>query len=148
VVTGANRGIGFQVAKLLGKEQWKVVIACRDKRKGIQAAEEIKQDAGKSVEIVVVQLDLADLASVRNCVEELEKIGGKVDCLVNNAGAMLMPEITRDGFEVQYQTNYLGHFALTNWMMKRKLFAKRARIINVSSILHWFGKKLILGMCY
>ncbi len=87
-------------------------------------------------------MDLADLKAVEKCVEKMEEMGDKFSALVNNAGAMLPPGYTKDGFEVQYQTNYLGHFALTMWMMEKQLLEDKARIVNVSSILHWFGKEM------
>jgi retinol dehydrogenase-12 len=116
------------------------ILACRDESKGNEAVEQIKKEF-KDSDVQCMRLDLSELDSVSSFVKQFSAKfpKQKINCLVNNAGAMLAPSLTKDGFEAQYQTNYLGHFALTNWMLEKQLFSSKARIINVSSIMHWFG---------
>jgi NAD(P)-dependent dehydrogenase (short-subunit alcohol dehydrogenase family) len=127
VVTGANSGIGLVAARALGKAGGRVVLAVRDTAKGEEAAASIP---GRHE---VRRLDLADLASVREFAESLD---GEIDVLVNNAGVMATPEgRTKDGFELQFGTNHLGHFALTNLLLPRI----KDRVVSVSSGAHRIG---------
>ncbi|MDP3968903.1 MAG: oxidoreductase [Nocardioides sp.] len=127
VVTGANSGIGFEVAKALAGAGAEVVLAVRDVDKGATAAAQMP--GSTSVEA----LDLASLASVRAFVDRFE---GDIDVLVNNAGIMAVAEgRTEDGFELQIGTNHLGHFALTCLLAPRL----RERVVTVSSNLHRQG---------
>eukprot|EP00475_Leptophrys_vorax_P036175 TRINITY_DN6062_c0_g1_i2.p1 TRINITY_DN6062_c0_g1~~TRINITY_DN6062_c0_g1_i2.p1 ORF type:complete len:329 (+),score=89.73 TRINITY_DN6062_c0_g1_i2:43-1029(+) len=139
-ITGANRGIGFQTARKLAQLGCKVIIGCRDVKKGNTAAESIKKDFIEA-DVSVVALDLSSLKSVETCVNALKgQVGeGNIDLLVNNAGAMVAPSVSADGFDCQYQTNYLGHFALTQWMLDERLFSTNARIINVGSVMYLFA---------
>ncbi|MFJ9554618.1 oxidoreductase [Nocardiopsis sp. NPDC101807] len=127
VVTGANSGIGRAAARLLAARGARVVLAVRAVDKGRDAADAMTGD------VEVRRLDLADLASVRSFAEDLT---GPVDVLVNNAGVMF-PPLTRtaDGFELQFGTNHLGHFALTNLLLPRL----RGRVVTVSSNGHRAG---------
>src|SRR5436190_21605623 len=113
VVTGANSGLGLSAARELARAGAEVVIACRDVAKGHAAANGIAADVdGASLD--VQELDLADLASVRSFAERYLAGRDKLDVLVNNAGVMAAPHArTADGFELQFGTNHLGHFALT-----------------------------------
>eukprot|EP00475_Leptophrys_vorax_P036176 TRINITY_DN6062_c0_g1_i5.p1 TRINITY_DN6062_c0_g1~~TRINITY_DN6062_c0_g1_i5.p1 ORF type:complete len:318 (+),score=70.83 TRINITY_DN6062_c0_g1_i5:143-1096(+) len=113
---------------------------CRDVKKGNTAAESIKKDFIEA-DVSVVALDLSSLKSVETCVNALKgQVGeGNIDLLVNNAGAMVAPSVSADGFDCQYQTNYLGHFALTQWMLDERLFSTNARIINVGSVMYLFA---------
>merc|ERR1719232_1478645 len=108
--------------------------------KAEKAAEEIRE-ATKG-EVIVHKLDLADLASVRECAEQLGNSLEKIDILINNAGIMACPKMkTKDGFEMQFGTNHLGHFLLTNLLMPQlKKAAPGARIVNVSSLAHTNGQ--------
>ncbi|MDT8911317.1 oxidoreductase [Amycolatopsis sp. PS_44_ISF1] len=127
IVTGANSGIGRVTARELAAKGARVVLAVRDPEKGRQAA------ATMTGEVEVRQLDLADLASVRAFAEGCTE---PIDVLVNNAGIMIPPlRRTADGFESQFGTNHLGHFALTNRLLPRI----RRRIVTVSSIGHRAG---------
>ncbi|MFC9932225.1 SDR family NAD(P)-dependent oxidoreductase, partial [Streptomyces sp. NPDC127190] len=109
VVTGANSGLGLATATALAGAGAHVVLAVRDTKRGETAA----QAVNGSVE--VRRLDLADLASVREFAADWH---GDLDLLINNAGVMNVPEgRTKDGFETQFGTNYLGHFALTNLLL-------------------------------
>jgi len=140
VITGANTGIGKTTALDMSKRGAKVVILCRDTDKGETAAAEIR-DATKG-EVIVHKLDLADLASVRECAEQLGNSLEKIDILINNAGIMACPKMkTKDGFEMQFGTNHVGHFLLTNLLMPLlKKAAPGARIVNVSSMAHMQGR--------
>ncbi|MGV9677055.1 oxidoreductase [Nocardia sp. NPDC003482] len=127
VVTGANSGIGRAAARALAAKDARVVLAVRDPDKGRAAAAEM----GGRTE--VRRLDLADLDSVRTFAAELTE---PVDVLINNAGVMFPPLTrTRDGFELQFGTNHLGHFALTNLLLPRI----RGRVVTVSSNGHRAG---------
>lgn len=138
VVTGANSGIGHATALELARHGAKVVLACRDAVRG-KAAEERIRAAAPGAEVRFAPLDLADLASVREFAEDLP--GDRVDLLVNNAGVMALPERkTVDGFEMQFGTNHLGHFALTGLLLPRLAEAgPGARIVTLSSGLHVLG---------
>ena len=132
VVTGASSGIGLIAARELARAGARVVIAVRNLDKGRQAAESFP-GAGAEVR----ELDLADLASVRAFAERFE---GPLDRLVNNAGVMAPPRrTTKDGFELQFGTNHLGHFALTGLLLPRLLAAPEPRVVTVSSGAHRIG---------
>jgi NAD(P)-dependent dehydrogenase (short-subunit alcohol dehydrogenase family) len=127
VVTGANSGIGRVTARELAAKGARVVLAVRDVEKGRAAA------AAMTGDVEVRRLDLADLGSVRAFADELT---GPVDVLVNNAGVMIPPfSRTADGFELQFGTNHLGHFALTNLLLPRIT----GRVVTVSSGGHKVG---------
>ncbi|MCD9141859.1 oxidoreductase [Streptomyces albireticuli] len=138
VVTGANSGIGYVTALELARHGAKVVLACRDAARG-KAAEERIRAAAPGADVLFAPLDLADLSSVRDFAADLSL--DRVDLLVNNAGVMALPERkTVDGFEMQFGTNHLGHFALTGLLLPRLREAGRgARIVNLSSGLHVLG---------
>jgi NAD(P)-dependent dehydrogenase (short-subunit alcohol dehydrogenase family) len=128
VITGANSGIGLATAQALATRGARVVLAVRDTDKGRRAAETI---AG---ETDVRRLDLADLASVRAFAQDFDT---DIDVLINNAGVMNVPHaLTADGFEMQFGTNHLGHFALTNLLLPRIT----ERVVVVASGAHRFGK--------
>merc|ERR1712115_481755 len=124
----------------MSKRGAKAVMLCRNIEKAEEAAEEIRK-ATKG-EVIVHKLDLADLASVRECAEQLGNSLEKIDILINNAGIMACPKMkTKDGFEMQFGTNHLGHFLLTNLLMPQlKKAAPGARIVNVSSMAHKSGR--------
>ena len=127
IVTGANSGIGRITARALAEHGARVILAVRDVRKGADAA------ATMAGETEVRHLDLADLASVRLFAGGVD---GPVDLLINNAGLMIPPlGRTADGFELQFGTNHLGHFALTNLLLPQIA----GRVVTVSSIAHRAG---------
>jgi NAD(P)-dependent dehydrogenase (short-subunit alcohol dehydrogenase family) len=133
VVTGANSGIGLVAARELARAGATVTLAVRDVAKGQRAASEMPAER-----VRVEQLDLADLESVR---EFSDRITGPVDLLINNAGIMAPPRrLTRDGFESQFGTNHLGHFALTGLLLGRLLEAPAPRVVTVSSGAHRIGR--------
>jgi NAD(P)-dependent dehydrogenase (short-subunit alcohol dehydrogenase family) len=128
VVTGANSGLGLVTATELARAGARVVCACRDTAKGEAAI------AGRPGTFEVRRLDLADLASVAEFAAGLD---GPVDVLINNAGVMAVPfRRTTDGFETQFGTNHLGHFALTG----RLLPQVTDRVVTLSSVVHRAGK--------
>lgn len=141
VITGANSGIGLEAARVLAQKNARVVLACRSADKA-RAAVESCAGGRANARVEAMSLDLASLASVRAFAEEsARRFPEGVDVLVNNAGVMALPrKLTADGFEMQLGTNHLGHFALTGLMLP--LLAKRphARVVNVSSGMHWVGK--------
>jgi NAD(P)-dependent dehydrogenase (short-subunit alcohol dehydrogenase family) len=132
VITGANSGLGFAIARELAQAGASVVLAVRDTAKGERAAAEI----GERTQIE--RLDLADLSSVRSFAERFE---GPLDLLVNNAGVMAPPRrLTVDGFESQFGTNHLGHFALTGLLLPSLLGAPESRVVTMSSGGHRMGR--------
>ena len=140
VVTGANSGLGVITARELARAGAKVVIACRDTAKGETAAAEIRAQV-PGADLDVRALDLADLASVRGFVARLVGERDQVDLLINNAGVMAPPRRTTvDGFESQFGTNHLGHFALTGLMLPSLLAAPAPRVVTLSSGAHRIGK--------
>ncbi|MGL6234732.1 MAG: oxidoreductase [Segniliparus sp.] len=137
VITGANTGLGFENARALAQHGAKVVLAVRDVAKGEAAARRIKELAPEA-EVVVQPLDLSSLASVREAADELSSSLPKIDLLINNAGVMMPPKrkTTVDGFELQFGTNHLGHFALTGLLLDKIAAATGSRVVSVSSIAH------------
>jgi NAD(P)-dependent dehydrogenase (short-subunit alcohol dehydrogenase family) len=133
VITGANSGIGMVAARELARAGAQVVMAVRNLDKGRAAADQIP--AG---EVEVRELDLADLASVRAFADGYQ---GELDLLINNAGVMAPPRReTKDGFESQFGTNHLGHFALTGLLLPRLDAAEEPRVVTVSSGAHRIGR--------
>ncbi|MFL1429964.1 MULTISPECIES: SDR family NAD(P)-dependent oxidoreductase [unclassified Nocardiopsis] len=119
VVTGGNTGLGLRTAAALAEKGARVVLAVRDPAKGTRAAERITARA-PGANVRVQRLDLGSLASVRAAAGELRDAHERIDLLVNNAGVMWTPESrTADGFELQFGTNHLGHFALTGLLLDR-----------------------------
>jgi len=139
VITGANTGIGKETALDLSRRGAKIVMLCRNVEKAEAAAMEIRKVT--EGEVVVHKMDLSSLASVREAAEQLGNSLDKIDILINNAGIMACPEMrTQEGFELQFGTNHLGHFLLTNLVMPLiKNAAPTARIVNVSSLAHEKG---------
>ncbi|HEY2833684.1 MAG TPA: SDR family NAD(P)-dependent oxidoreductase [Sporichthyaceae bacterium] len=136
VITGANTGLGFDTARALAAHGATVVLAVRDTEKGKQAAERITA-AASGTDVSVQQLDLSSLASVRTAAEELRSRFAAIDLLINNAGVMYTPrQNTADGFELQFGTNHLGHFALTGLVLDRMTAVPGARVVTVSSVGH------------
>jgi NAD(P)-dependent dehydrogenase (short-subunit alcohol dehydrogenase family) len=138
VLTGANSGIGLEAAKTLAQAGAHVIMACRDTAKGETAAADIRA-ATPNAQLEVSKLDLASLDSVRAFAARYPH--ERLDLLINNAGLMVPPYgKTADGFELQLGTNHLGHFALTGLLLERLLATPGARVVNVSSTAHKFGR--------
>jgi NAD(P)-dependent dehydrogenase (short-subunit alcohol dehydrogenase family) len=141
LVTGANSGIGYQAALELARHGAHVLLGCRNAAKGEAALERLRREApGAAAE--VVELDMASLASIRSFASGFAARGIALDLLVNNAGVMALPkrEVTVDGFERQFGTNHLGHFALTGLLMPQLLAAPAPRVVTVASLAHRSGK--------
>lgn len=137
VVTGANSGLGLVTARELARVGANVVLACRSVQKGEAAAAEIRV-AVSGAQVRIVELDLSSLTSVRRFAAALDV--GELDLLINNAGIMMTPQRkTADGFELQFGTNHLGHFALTGLLLERLGRAPQARIVTLTSLEHRAG---------
>lgn len=140
IVTGANSGIGYEMARALARKQATVILACRNKDKGAAAVRQIDQEY-PAAKAELMPLDLSDLATVRRFADEFIRQHDRLDLLINNAGVMEIPfGKTADGFELQFGTNHLGHFALTGLLLDLSLHTPQARIATVSSIVHRFGR--------
>jgi NAD(P)-dependent dehydrogenase (short-subunit alcohol dehydrogenase family) len=140
VITGANTGLGYETAAALAAKGAHVVLAVRDLDKGKTAANLITQhDPGASVGLQ--ELDLTSLDSIRAAAEQLRSDHDHIDLLINNAGVMFTPKsTTKDGFELQFGTNHLGHFAITGLLLDRVLAVPGSRVVTVSSIGHRAGR--------
>jgi NAD(P)-dependent dehydrogenase (short-subunit alcohol dehydrogenase family) len=136
VVTGATSGLGYETALALAKAGAEVILTGRDSRKGQSALEKISRDV-IGAKLSYENLDLARLASIAHFAQHM---GARqsLDLLINNAGVMALPrrQITADGFEMQFGTNYLGHFALTVRLMPLLRRAAAPRVVCVSSLAH------------
>ncbi|CAH0390507.1 unnamed protein product [Bemisia tabaci] len=143
VITGCNTGIGKITAMEFCKRGARVIMACRNLEKAKTAAEDIRQqtaDVKNAGEIVVKELNLASLKSIRQCAEDILASEEYIHLLVNNAGVMMCPrELTEDGHELQFGTNHLGHFLFTMLLLPRIIKSAPARIVNLSSLAHTWG---------
>jgi NAD(P)-dependent dehydrogenase (short-subunit alcohol dehydrogenase family) len=139
LVTGANSGIGFEAARELARHGCKVVLGCRSPARGAEAEARIRQTCPTAT-IELLELDLSRLASVRAAAAALGAGHPRLDLLINNAGVMAIPRtLSEDGFEMQFATNHLGHFALTGLLLGPLLAAHAARVVTVSSSAHRIG---------
>ncbi|XP_005797790.2 retinol dehydrogenase 14-like isoform X1 [Xiphophorus maculatus] len=141
IVTGANSGIGKATAAAIVKLQGRVIMACRDQTRAEEAAQDIRQETGADGrQIMVKQLDLASLRSVRSFCEDIIKEEPQLHALINNAGVYQCPYTkTEDGFEMQFGVNHLGHFLLTHLLMDLLKRSAPSRIVVVSSKLYKHG---------
>ena len=140
VITGANTGLGFETAAALAANGAHVVLAVRNIDKGNDAAARIG-DRTPGASVAVQELDLTSLDSVRAAAEQLRSNHDSIDLLINNAGVMMTPKsTTKDGFELQFGTNHLGHFAFTGLLLDRVLAAPGSRVVTVSSVGHRFAR--------
>ena len=140
VVTGANSGLGLIAARELARAGAEVIMACRNLEKGQEAAAQLSA-AVPGAQVRVEQLDLADLDSVGEFAERFGQDRTRLDLLINNAGIMAPPRrVTKDGFESQFGTNHLGHFALTGRLLGRLLAAEEPRVVTTSSSAHRVGR--------
>jgi NAD(P)-dependent dehydrogenase (short-subunit alcohol dehydrogenase family) len=142
VVTGANTGLGFETAQALAVRGASVVLAVRNVEKGKQAAARIAA-AAPGASVTVQELDLSSLDSVRAAAGSLRAGCPRIDLLICNAGVMYPPkQITSDGFELQFGTNHLGHFALTGLLLEQMLPVPGSRVVSVSSV----GHRILAGI--
>ncbi|HEY1843041.1 MAG TPA: SDR family NAD(P)-dependent oxidoreductase [Mycobacterium sp.] len=136
VITGANTGLGYETAAALAAKGARVVLAIRNIDKGKDAAALILRRS-PGADVTLQELDLTSLDSVRAAAEQLRSDHDSIDLLVNNAGVMWTPKsTTKDGFELQFGTNHLGHFAFTGLLLDRLLPVAGSRVVTVSSIGH------------
>ncbi|MBV1931316.1 MAG: SDR family NAD(P)-dependent oxidoreductase [Porticoccaceae bacterium] len=135
LITGANSGLGLGTAKAIATKGGRVVMAVRNMEKGQQAAQEIIEET-PAASIEVMQLDLADLDSVKAFSDAFKQKYQKLDVLINNAGVMWLPkrQETMQGFELQFGTNHLGHFALTAELLELLEKTPQSRIVSLGSI--------------
>lgn len=140
IVTGANSGIGLETARVLAQKGAHVVLACRNQEKGEAACADILQGAPHA-KVEFQQLDLSSLQSVNTFAEGFTAAHPRLDLLINNAGIMMLPSLGRtvDGFELQFGTNHLGHFALTGRLLSTLLKTAHSRVVTVSSVMHRYG---------
>jgi NAD(P)-dependent dehydrogenase (short-subunit alcohol dehydrogenase family) len=139
VVTGANHGLGYETTKALAHKDATVIMACRNPEKANTVVEAFRREVPQA-RLDVLPLDLADLGSVRNFSAAFKAKYATLDALINNAGVMLPPfGKTKDGFELQFGTNHLGHFVLTGLLLDRLLVTPKARIVSMSSGAHRLG---------
>jgi NAD(P)-dependent dehydrogenase (short-subunit alcohol dehydrogenase family) len=136
VITGSNTGLGFETAAALAQHGAHVVLAVRNLDKGKDAAALIQQRS-PSADVALQELDLTSLDSIRVAAQQLRADHDRIDLLINNAGVMWTPKsTTKDGFELQFGTNHLGHFAFTGLLLDRLLPVAGSRVVTVSSIGH------------
>ena len=136
VVTGANTGIGLATASALAGQGWRVWVACRSEGKGAAAVAGIRAATGNDA-VFLLMLDLADLSSVRACADAFLGRGEALHVLINNAGVGGARGLTRQGFELMFGVNHLGHFLLTQLLLERLVSSAPARVVTVSSDAHY-----------
>src|SRR5436305_2669320 len=136
VITGANSGLGLRSAEALARAGARVLLACRNKDKAASALEAVEAVATTAAP-EVVSLDLSDLSSIDAAAESIATRTDRIDVLMNNAGVMAIPlRRTADGFEMQFGTNHLGHFALTGLLLDRIT----DRVVTLTSFMHRIGR--------
>src|SRR6201996_4382575 len=136
VITGANTGLGYETARALAEHGAQVVLAVRNLDKGKDAAARIAA-AAPHADVALQELDLTSLNSIHAAAAQLRAAHDRIDLLINNAGVMWTPRgTTKDGFEMQFGTNHLGHFAFTGLLLDRLLPVAGSRVVTVSSVGH------------
>nr|XP_033810294.1 retinol dehydrogenase 11-like isoform X1 [Geotrypetes seraphini] len=139
IVTGANSGIGKQIALDLARRNARVLLACRSRERGQKALKEIQRKTGNQ-NVVLRIMDTSNMASVRMFANQILQEEKRLNILVNNAGvAGLLPSVTSEGLEFSYATNHLGPFLLTNLLLDLMKQSSSGRIVNVSSFMHKKG---------
>ncbi|HEX7557221.1 MAG TPA: oxidoreductase [Leptolinea sp.] len=139
VVTGANSGLGYHATLELARKGAHVIMACRTPLKAQAAFNQIIKDI-PDASLEIISLDLSSLASIRAFSETFHARFSGLNILINNAGIMAVPQVlTADGFEMQFGTNHLGHFALTGLLLDVLLAIPQSRIVTTSSLMHQFG---------
>jgi NAD(P)-dependent dehydrogenase (short-subunit alcohol dehydrogenase family) len=140
LITGANSGLGLRSAQALAGKGARVLMGCRNENKAKTALDEVRAVA-TGVEPEVVRMDLADLASVRAAAGQVDGMVERLDVLMNNAGVMAVPFArTADGFEMQFGTNHLGHFAFTGLLLPALGRGSAPRVVTTSSTAHRMGR--------
>jgi NAD(P)-dependent dehydrogenase (short-subunit alcohol dehydrogenase family) len=142
IITGANSGIGYGAAAVLAAKGAHTVLAVRNLDKGKEAADRIKKASPNAV-VALQELDLTSLDNIRKAADELRANFPRIDLLINNAGVMYTDKAsTKDGFELQFGTNHLGHFALTGQLLDNMLPVEGSRVVTVSSVGHRIRAKI------
>ena len=136
LVTGANTGIGLATASALAGQGWRVWVACRSEAKGAAAVASIQAATGNDA-VFLLMLDLADLSSVRDCARSFLEPYEPLHVLINNAGVGGARGVTKQGFELMFGVNHLGHFLLTQLLLERLVSSGPARVVTVSSDAHY-----------
>lgn len=142
IVTGANCGIGKETARDLASRGAIVVMACRNRQAGLEALRDIRTTTGDG-DLIVMDLDLGDMLSIRTFASNFLEKFNNINVLVNNAGVSMPPEDrqkTKDGFEIHFGVNHLGHFLLTHLLLNCIENTPNSRIVIVSSLLYKYGK--------
>lgn len=140
LITGGNDGIGKATAIGLAKMGAKVVIACRNLEKAEQALLEIQKES-RNPNIHALPLDLASFDSIRQCAQQFQEKHANLDVLINNAGLYTSTlQLSKQGYELQFAVNHLGHFLLTHLLLPQLQIADHPRVVNVSSVGHYQGK--------
>jgi NAD(P)-dependent dehydrogenase (short-subunit alcohol dehydrogenase family) len=141
IVTGANSGLGLETARALARKGARVILACRTRSKAEAAIAELAADGIARDLLEFGSCDLSSLASIQSFAESVCSEHAHVDLLINNAGVMALPYgKTVDGFEMQFGTNHLGHFALTGLLVDRILATTGARVVTLSSLTHAYAR--------
>lgn len=140
IVTGANAGLGYETTLVLAQKGAKVIMACRNMGKAEKAKSKIEQEVSDA-DLEILEIDLSNLASVRNFAKTYQSKFDRLDVLINNAGIMMPPYTkTEDGFELQFQANHLGHFLLSGLLLDTIVKTPKSRIVSLSSLAHKGGK--------
>ncbi len=140
IITGSSSGLGYEAAKVLASKNATVIVAVRSEEKGKTAIANIKKEI-PNADIQLMLVDLSNLESVHEFAENFKQKFQKLDLLINNAGVMNPPYTkTKDGFELQFGTNHLGHFALTGLLIHLITKTPNSRIVNVASTAHKIGE--------
>lgn len=140
LITGASSGLGLESARALKRRGATVVMACRSARKAETARQELLGEQGGGA-LDRVDLDLADLTSVQSCISTIQSRYGRLDLLINNAGVMAPPrQLSRQGFELQWATNHIGHMALTLGLLPLMDGQADPRVVTVTSGAQYFGR--------
>lgn len=138
LVTGANSGLGLETTRALISRGCTVLMACRSARKAEAARAQLLETGAAGVDLL--ELDLSDLTSVERCAQDVAERYGRLDLLINNAGLMAPPRtLSRQGHELQFAVNHLGHFALTKALLPLMHDRPQARIVTVTSGAQYFG---------
>ncbi|GAB4530527.1 MAG: SDR family NAD(P)-dependent oxidoreductase [Anaerolineae bacterium] len=139
IVTGANSGLGYETALALARKGAHVVMAIRNLEKGQQAHDDIRKQV-PNASLRMMKLDLSSLESVRSFARDFQQQYSQLDLLINNAGVMATPySHTKDGFEMQFGVNHLGHFALTGLLMEMLIATPGSRVVTVTSTANYIG---------
>ena len=139
IVTGGSSGLGLETAMVLSDKNARVTIGVRNLEKA-KTALSMRKHKSPDTDIRIMELDLADLSSIKEFTNKFKQTNSRLDLLINNAGVMIPPyQKTIDGFELQMGTNHLGHFALTCRLIDLLKNTPESRIVNVSSMAHKAG---------